>query len=213
MKHPDDARLNDYADGLLEAAGGEEVAAHLERCKACETQVERIRALTAELAALPREITPGRDLRPPSPARRRPATPSRPAAPSRQPTRPWLRAAAVVALIVAGAAIARVVSAPDPATDHAPALATEDAAGLVPADAYANATRALRSVVEAHRDDVPEEASLLVDRNLEAVEGAIRELEQASARLPGDPDLARMLDQQYRTRLELLRSAVALVEG
>lgn len=204
MTHPEEARLNDYADGLLEGASVAEVAQHLERCKACDARVERIRALTAELAALPREITPERDLRPPTPARR--------PAPPRRSARPWLRAAAVVALIVAGAAIARVVSAPDPAADDASALATE-AAGLVPVDTYAHATRALRTVVEAHRGDVPEEASRLVDRNLEVVESAIRALEQASARLPGDPDLARMLDQQYRTRLELLRSAVALVEG
>lgn len=212
MTHPDDARLNDYADGLLDLESAATVAHHLERCMACDARVERIRALTAELAALPREITPERDLRPPAPSRRaaRPARSARPPRPAR-PARPWLRAAAVAGLIVAGAAVARVVSTRDPAPDEASALATE--AGLVPAESYADATRDLRTVVEEHRGDVPEEASRVVDRNLEAVERAIRELEQASARLPADPDLARMLDQQYRTRLELLRSAVALVES
>lgn len=200
--HPDEGRLNDYADGLLGSDEAVAVAAHLERCEPCRVRVDAIRSLNERLAALPREIKPRRDLRPavPAPAGARPGWPAR----------RWLQAAAVVGLMVAAAAVARVASGPGGASG---AVGDGVVAGVVPAGAYTDATRALRSVLEARRAEVPPDAARLVERNLAAVDGAIRELERARADHPSDLALARMLDQQYRTRLELLRSAVALVEG
>lgn len=203
MRHPDEGRLNDHADGLLGRVAAREIEAHLAECAPCRERVAAIRDLTARLGALPREITPTRDLRPPLPGREgiprdRSLTGLR--------AGHWLRAAAVVGLVVAGA---RIASSPTTAPD----AAVDGVAGVVYADTYEEASRALRGVLEARRGEAPEEAAVLVERDLAAVDVAIRELVQARARHPDDPVLARMLDQQYRTRLELLRGAVALLEG
>lgn len=53
--HPDDARLNEYADGALDDAAQAAVAAHLAACAPCAARLAAIRALFADLAALPDE--------------------------------------------------------------------------------------------------------------------------------------------------------------
>ena len=56
--HPDEARLNDLVDGLLAAEDARSVEAHLEGCQACRRRVDALRALTSDLAGLPRSISP-----------------------------------------------------------------------------------------------------------------------------------------------------------
>lgn len=53
--HPDEARLNEYVDGELDDAARADVAAHVAGCAACAVRLAELRALFADLAALPDE--------------------------------------------------------------------------------------------------------------------------------------------------------------
>jgi len=60
--HPDEARLNGYADGSLDAAARVAVEAHLASCAACRAEAAALAALLGAARALPRSIAPDRDL-------------------------------------------------------------------------------------------------------------------------------------------------------
>lgn len=202
MRHPDRARLNDYADGLLSAEKAAAVEEHLAVCADCRQLVEDVRALTADLAALPRDVPPPRDLRPPVPRR----------APRR-----WLRIAAAVALLLgAGAAAVLVTGGPGaPGERESRAVATDPAADQVPIvvlEPYERASRALAREFEARRAQLDPATEEFLQRNLGALDAAIHELEQARAATPADPVLAELLRNRHRTRLDLLRDAVALLQ-
>src|SRR5206468_2694131 len=57
-----DGRLDDYADGSLSEGEFQEVELHLSTCAACREQERRLRLILAEARALPRELSPSRDL-------------------------------------------------------------------------------------------------------------------------------------------------------
>ncbi|MDP6778770.1 MAG: zf-HC2 domain-containing protein, partial [Candidatus Latescibacteria bacterium] len=63
MNHEDaSSRLNDYVDDQLTADAHGEVEAHLEGCDLCRDEVRFLRSLLADAAALPRSVSPDRDL-------------------------------------------------------------------------------------------------------------------------------------------------------
>lgn len=219
MTHPDSERLNEFVDGLLAPEDAAAVDAHLAGCDACRAMVAGVRALNAELAALPKDIEPGRDLRPPVPHRGE--QPSRgtaaTAATERKTARPWLRTAAAIALLLGAGAAALLVSRGPGTTDDAARSADAAASAFAPAEPqalvapYERAADALAAELAARRDQLAPEAQRLVQRNLAALDTAIRELEAARASAPSDPVLAELLENRHRTRLDLLREAIALL--
>ncbi len=80
-----------------------------------------------------------------------------------------------------------------------------------PIASYARAGRDLEAELTARRAASPEVVRLAA-RSLEAVDAAILDLERALEKDPGDRQLARMLEDRYRLRLELLRGAIAQIE-
>ena len=184
-RHLSEERLNDHVDGRLPPDEAARVDAHLARCDLCRRTVREFRALTAELAGLPREIRPERDLRPAIAEPRR--------------FRRYV-AAALVLLTAGGAALALLLGGPGPGVGPATAAI----------ESYERAGRALTVEFAARRDHLDPATADLLDRNLAVVETAIRELEDARAGSPSDPALAELLERRHRLRLELLREAVAL---
>jgi hypothetical protein len=55
-------QINDHADGTLSPDEHEHVERHLAECEACRHEADAVRALLSEARALPRGITPSRDL-------------------------------------------------------------------------------------------------------------------------------------------------------
>ncbi len=204
MTHPDDARLNDYVDDRLDPAGAAAMGTHLAGCPGCRGRVEALRRLDARLRALPREIAPPHDLRPPVPAPGRTSTGAI----------DWRRAAAVV-LAVAGAAALTWLGLVRPGAEPGMGPPVPGAAGGreagAPIASYARAGRDLEAELTARRAASPEVVRLAA-RSLEAVDAAILDLERALEKDPGDRQLARMLEDRYRLRLELLRGAIAQIE-
>jgi hypothetical protein len=56
------ARLDDFIDGLLAAEERRAVERHLDECSRCRAEAEWLTSLRAEVARLPRQIDPPRDL-------------------------------------------------------------------------------------------------------------------------------------------------------
>ena len=217
MNHPDETRLNDYVDGVLGPEPAAEVEAHLADCTGCRGRVATLRELADRLAALPEGIPPRRDLRPgirerieaghtgepgvtPRPAPVRGPENARPAG-----GRPWLRAAAAVAVLVgAGAAVWLGVDAPG---------RTGSAGAADPVIAsYHEAARELTGELEARKTALSPAAVRALDASLAAVDAAIRELERARRQGAHGDALDRHLEGRYRTKLELLRGALAILE-
>lgn len=63
-EHLGEERLNGFVDGLLSAVERDAAEQHLAGCAECRRDVERLRALLASAAALPKSIEPARDLWP-----------------------------------------------------------------------------------------------------------------------------------------------------
>ncbi len=61
-KHIDDTRLNDYVEGLVPEDVARQVEVHLAACEACSGRLEALTLLLSELAGLPADATPARDL-------------------------------------------------------------------------------------------------------------------------------------------------------
>lgn len=192
MNHPDEARLNDYVDGLLDVDQATEVEAHLAACAECRDRVAALRSLTERLGALPEGISPRRDLRPEG---------ARPV----DGGRPWLRAAAAVAVLTAaGAAVWLGV-------DSSGRAGSAGASDPVIAS-YAEAARELTGELRTRKTELSPAAVRALDANLAAVDAAIRELERAR-RGVNDDELDHHLEGRYRTKLELLRGALAILEA
>src|SRR5258708_28203353 len=59
-----EARLDGSVDGLLPGAEFQEMEVHLAGCPPCREEERRLRAVLAQAAALPRLLSPARDLWP-----------------------------------------------------------------------------------------------------------------------------------------------------
>lgn len=211
MTHLDGTRLNDYLDGLLEGEERERVVAHLESCPECRDRVSALRGLEGRLASLPREILPRRDLRPGIRARidQDPAPEAgtrvgvqgaepRPSFPG-----PWLKAAAVLALLALGSLGLWSVMGPEP----------EGAAGLDAVIAsYAGAADELSGALQRRSAELDPLVVQNLEANLAAVDAAIGELRHARVPATDQIELARHLEARYRTKLGLLRDAMERLE-
>ena len=61
-RHIDETRLNDYLEGLVSEDIARDVEVHLAACEECSGRLEALTVLLSELAGLPDEATPARDL-------------------------------------------------------------------------------------------------------------------------------------------------------
>lgn len=68
----------------------------------------------------------------------------------------------------------------------------------------------LLKVLDARRDELPEEARTTVDENLQIIETQIAAISAELSRDPENPRLARLLAAAYQRELELLQRAAAL---
>ena len=68
----------------------------------------------------------------------------------------------------------------------------------------------LLQVLDARRDEIPEETQATVNENLEIIENQIAAISAELSRDPDNPRLARLLAAAYQRELELLQRAAAL---
>jgi anti-sigma factor RsiW len=229
--HPDDA-LSAYLDGELDAAARAEVERHLAACAACRDVVDDLRQLRAEARAWAGlDAVPDRDLWAGIAARL-----GAPAGAGGARILPWYRrrwsvgiielaaAASLVAALTAGLLWRPAPPAGDTAAAPAPApvLARvepvdvpEGAIATVSfADAQFDAAVAdLERVLASQRDSLNPRTVLVLERNLQIIDDAIREAREALAADPANALLNAHLAGARQRKLDLLRRAASITEG
>jgi negative regulator of sigma E activity len=227
MNHWTD-RLSAYIDGELGAADRAACAVHLASCPDCRDTATDLAAMKAEARQLPDE-GPAVDLWPGVLARlSAPAATGSPAVETAALA--WSHrwsfsmgelALAASLLVAVSAGITWLVVTRAPGTDGhgeravVAVLEPEPGPGDVqPAtfadESYDEAVLDLERVVREQRDELDPQAVRVIERNLQAIDEAIREARQALANDPANPFLNSYLVDSRRRKLDLLRRAALL---
>ena len=214
-----DDRLDGWVDDTLSEADRREVGAHLADCPECREQERRHRQLLSHAAALPRSVSPPRDLWPEIAERL-----ERPGAWSRSWLASWQPALAVAAAVVIalGAVLlgrptpepVHTVVIPSPPVSEGPRLhpaALEMDPGLVAMESdYQAAANALMEALLERRDELEPGTLETVQENLAVIDEALAEVHRALQQDPNRPELGRMLVSTHRKRVDVLRKMVKL---
>jgi hypothetical protein len=202
-------------DGTLTEAELHEVELHLAGCAGCAEEERRLRALLARLAAMPREMSPSRDLWP-GIAERIAAVRPRPAAAGPRRIWSWSPAllAAAAAVVVALGGLARVwppASGPETPTGALHEAAwTTDPALLAAEREYARATAQLMAALQARKATLPPETMAAVEKDLTTIDAALRQVRGALRQDPANPQLSHMLASTHQKKLDVLQRVVRL---
>lgn len=200
--HPTELQLNDYVDGVLSNTELRAVDQHIASCATCAREVEALRALTRRVAALPRSITPERDLRPEIRARMKQRGPL-------WNVRYQLAAAAVILVALSSMLTVSIVNRTRPSgftDDRAHVrLIRRDAHALQ--REYSAEVRELEMVLRKSRGALSPSTVRILEDNLKIIDNAIREAQTAIAADPNSEMLIDLLRSAYERKLELLRQA------
>lgn len=220
IEHISEGRLNDYVDGLLPTEEQRSVERHLEQCATCRAELQGLHLLLSDLAAIPREFAPARDLRPAIAARtgRRRALRVDLGGIGRHSlwSLRYALAAAAVLLVVASSVVTRLLvergpGAPGGHVATSPPLASAASATLVEfrsAEArYLRAIAELQAALDRQRATLTPQTVELLERNLRIIDRAIRESRAALTADPSNLELTRMIMATYEQKLGLLRRA------
>lgn len=219
-RHPEIEELQDYREELLSPERHGEIRAHLRECSACREDLAAIRDLMDDLAALPVEAEPSRDLWPQIQWRIGAGSAREEARPRRTavtlPVWQLLAASVVLALISGGAVwayLAGTVQGPgavvmEPAPRTVPAGAAAEYAAY---EGFTDAVAELETVVEEGRDLLGPETIQVLEENLAIIDRAILDSRLALAQDPGSRTLRRLLSQTMRRKVDLLQQAAEVI--
>lgn len=223
-RHLDETQINDLVDDLLPGPARRQADAHVAACAQCCESVQRIRALRADLALLPRDIAP--PARVLAGVRAQVAEADNPVQSAAVRAAGWyarpsvLAAAAVLLVALSSAATAswlRLTS--DPAVtgaaagaDVPPLTATRGpATGLVAVHAmeksYEDAIAEVQRALGEQQSDLSPETLRILQANIDIIDRALGEARAALHADPANGALAEMLRSGYERKLDVLRSA------
>jgi hypothetical protein len=226
-------RLDDYVDGVLSDQEAAEVERYLASSAEARDTVQFLRSLQARAAELPASIDPEGDLWPEIQSRLAPVPlvsvegvarrATRPAAASWWPTLDALQwatlAAAAMFLVVTSSAItAWMVVAPGvvdaPADAAGGAVLSGIALTATPAieAQYAVQIERLLWALYENRERLDPDTVSTIETNLRVVDRAIGRAREALEEDPENPGLARMLNSNYRHKLQLLQRTTRIIE-
>jgi hypothetical protein len=162
------------------------------------------------LSTLPRTIEPARDLWPEIARRIAVETRDEPAR-TMWPGGRWLQAAAIaIALLGGGVLLGRLGGRSEraPIVAETAAPAEETPRSLLPTDEEwaAASSQVLASLADSTSGMDPATAEV-VRRNLEIIDAAVRDIQEALEADPSNPQLQKLLTAEYRRRSALMRRA------
>jgi hypothetical protein len=224
-RHIDDALLDDYLEGSLSGEEERRVREHLLECTVCRRGYESRVRVAGEMAELPVEGEPPRDLWPQIAWRieaGEQATHGRGArrfSASRRFNLPaWqLLAASIAVAVLSGGSVWYLLSAGDRTPTSlvetaVPTLATP--AGLEEAlDEYAVSVSGLERILDEGREVLDPETIRVLEENLAIIDRAIAEAQDALGKDPGSNVLRRLLTENLRRKVALLRQAAVAVHA
>ncbi|HEX8452637.1 MAG TPA: zf-HC2 domain-containing protein [Longimicrobium sp.] len=219
-------RLDDWAANELPDDDRQAVEFHLAVCGDCRAEAEALRSLVEDVATLPLEMTPGRDLWAGIAARIEPRTDVVSITSARRWQAPrWLTmAATIVGVAVSSSLITlKVMEKREPAVSApvasapvqsvaAPSTATPTAlVAFKPAEQdYEVAIADLERVLTARRATLAPETVKTLETNLRIIDEAIRQSREALVKDPNSRELTDMLADAYGQKLNVLQQAVEL---
>ena len=226
-RHVDFDELQDYREGLLSREQHESIRAHLEYCASCREELEALSELMDGLGELPVEAQPSRDLWPQIEWRlgngsgvAQPESEQARTLPGRQVTLPaWqlLAAGMALALLSGGAMWAALSGGPQGSVPTPVASAPVRDALVRPVgwetalDEYDEAVADLEDVLELGKDVLDPETIRILEENVQIIDRAIEEAQEALSLDPGSRALGRFLAENLRRKINLLRSAANAV--
>jgi anti-sigma factor RsiW len=205
--HVDEDRLQDYVDDVLAETERAEVERHVTVCETCAGEVRALRALLGDIATLPRQIAPERNLLPDiHSAIGNGSLGGR----TLHSVRPLLAAAAVI-LVALSSAVTAWLMRERSETDNAPAIATTEHDEFLRSEAhYVSATEDLAAVVRAQKNQLSPETLRIVEQNIAVIDAALQEARDALSADPGNVALSQIVLATYEKKLDLLRRAAEL---
>ena len=211
-------RLSEYLDDELTTAERSALEAHLETCTPCAALLGELRRVVYRARQM-EERAPGRDLWP-GIAGRIGATPVR-VAPVRRRwsfSVPQLAAAAVMLMTLSGGTVWLLQSNDDiPPTGPVAAVSMPTAtptaitASRSAAQSYAAAVDDLERVLADSRGQLDSTTVRVIEQNLEVIDRAIAQAQQALLADPANLYLNTHLAETMKRKLDLLRQAATLV--
>ena len=224
MKHPDSLQLSGLLDGDLSALEREEVEAHLSRCDGCATLLQELASVKAMAEKLP-DRAPARDLWPgiseairdaardPDIIHLHPVDPPRPRRPARIPL-PQAAAAGLILALFSGTLGAWLGQGTLPSV----ARGAEDApwvsmvAAAAPGmEGAAREVARLESALNVQRERLDSITVQLLERNLAAIDRAIRESVEALQADPGNAFLLENIERAVSVRADYLQDATLIL--
>ena len=233
--HPNDATLNDYADGTLDSVERATVEPHLTMCAACRQTIEDLRDIARATGELGLREPPvrawsrlERAIRlEPDESWRRTSSPAI-AGPealrhtwiARRRTFTWLAAAAALVLATAIGmryAPVRHTDAPLVSAGTAGAIIAGDAAQSIETELrqaeahYDNAIKGLEVIANSQQSDLDPRTAATLQKNLAVIDQAISESRAAVRSQPGSEPAQQSLIDGFKTKIGLLQDTVALI--
>jgi hypothetical protein len=238
--HIDDGQLQDFREGLLSPEDEERVRVHLEGCSACRTELEALSGVLEELGRMPLEAEPPRDLWPQVAWRIERSRTARVGASSetdlqedvdplsaepvgsnglpgskRISLRAWqLLAASITIALISGASVWAFMGGGATRDQGVEGAAPSAAlfAGLGEAySGYDDAISDLEAVLEQGRGVLDPETIQALEKNLDTIDRAIQEAGEALEQDPASTVLQRILANNLRRKVNLLRQAASAV--
>lgn len=215
--HELDESLDDLVDGALTGAEADAALSHVASCASCREREQALRRLLAHAAALPRGLTPSRDLWPEIAERIEHGWSWAAIRAFWQPMTLATAAAVVigaVALLLTSQAptAVRTVAIPS-ASPSAVFVAGDHVADPVLAAAerdYEEAASTLMAALQRRRAALPPVDLARVEANLQVIDRALAEVRQALVKDPASPELSRMLVATHRKKVDVLQRVVRL---
>jgi hypothetical protein len=231
-RHIDEGLLHDLREGFLSGEEEQRVRAHLEECPRCRREVEALAQLSTDLAGLPQDVEPSRDLWPQILWRMGDEAGAEGDAPPFSPVRTgrtlaggrrinlpaWqLLAASLAVALLSGGSVWLFMSeegdGPETVAEtSAPILAVP--AGLEEAfGEYETNVSGLEEILAEGREVLDPETVRVSEDNLAIIDEAISEAREALSRDPGSNVLRRLLTENLRRKVALLRHAAVAVRA
>ena len=227
--HPSVEQIHDWLDGLVEPAEEERLREHVAACARCREERDALAAVLRELAELPAEAEPARDLWRGIETRIAGTTPAVEAVVIPFPTDgtvrarrrvsltlPQLYAAGIAIALMSGAAVWYAVGTRVPRATTAGLSAPDAPVALVSEESTAQAELEqavfeLEHALQEGRDLLAPETLATVEQSLATIDVAIREARAALASDPASPVLNRLLLSHQKSKLRILRQATSLL--
>jgi tetratricopeptide (TPR) repeat protein len=228
--HMSESQLHDYLDGLLPPDMVEAMDAHLAGCDACQAELAALAELLDDLASLPDEARPERDLWGGIEARiseapgevEEPEVAVIPLTPRLAARRrisltvgQLLAAGIVLASISAGTVWMALGSGAVP--DAMPAMAGGQPEGLMQVDQayqdYDEAVEELEEILRQGRQVLDPRTVLVLEESLAEIDAAIEDAREALAADPASPELAWALTNNMKKKLGVLRQAAGIIQS